>query len=326
MFYEENEITKISECKKCRLPLHEPRVLPCGDTICSSCVDKIHVDNKQFFCILCLKKHYMPDEGLPLNKMALQLASMKPTEVSRGRTAEGLKKTLRVMSQKITTLIYDSNNGIDKINEYYSNLRSDVQLAAEEVIQQINERNQNTIEIIDNHEKETIKAYQLSQAHKNQVKRTVEELEKFHLKWSKYLNQAQISDDLTTIVNREAEHLNKKAETEQLNLTKVIFKEGRLKFIKNSKKLEWTALGYLHLEAIQDNNSYENIIDKHLFNPFNVSHVLGRPDPIQIAHQIHLMGDPHQYMYRNTDYINDLITDEADDNDDDDDDDDDDDE
>ena len=84
------------------------------------------------------------------------------------------------MRIKIKILNNDVNNGIENIKEHYSDLRSDVQLATEEAIVQINEHNKKTIKTIDKHEKETIQAYLLNQAHKNEVYRILEELEVFH--------------------------------------------------------------------------------------------------------------------------------------------------
>ena len=70
MFYEESKIDENVNCAKCKERLdHEPRILPCGDTVCSVCFSSIRVDNKQFDCILCNEKHQMPEKGLTLNKI-----------------------------------------------------------------------------------------------------------------------------------------------------------------------------------------------------------------------------------------------------------------
>ena len=46
MFYEEKQIYDITKCNQCKEILDEPRILPCGFTICSSCVDLIKVNEK----------------------------------------------------------------------------------------------------------------------------------------------------------------------------------------------------------------------------------------------------------------------------------------
>ena len=190
----------------------------------------------------------MPDEGLPLNKMALSLIELQPTEVSRGHKAESFKKTLISMRKTINGLRHDAKNGIDKITDYCSDLRSEVQLATEAAIEEINEHNERIIATINNYEKESILKYHLNQTHRDEVYRTAQELETFHLKWSVYLKETQICDDLISKANGTAEVLSEKAERERLNLIKVVFKRGLLKFRTKSNRLEQKSLGSLYLE------------------------------------------------------------------------------
>lgn len=140
MFYEEIEIIKSTSCCKC------------GDTVCSRCVASIHVNSGQFDCIECDKKHAMPQQGFLVNKTVLILLAKQPSEVYRSRAVEHLKEKLNEIQQKMTLLLYGINNSIDKIKEQCINLRSDVQLAAEQAVEQINESSQELI----NH----IKSYQ----------------------------------------------------------------------------------------------------------------------------------------------------------------------
>ena len=42
MYFDENELNTMLLCKKCNGRLNEPRILPCGESICSYCVSTIH--------------------------------------------------------------------------------------------------------------------------------------------------------------------------------------------------------------------------------------------------------------------------------------------
>lgn len=79
----------------------------------------------------------MPDEGLAVNKLALGLLSSQPNEVYRSRCVEELKEKLFKMRQKIASLSFGINAGLEKIKLECIELRIQVQLAAEQAIEQI---------------------------------------------------------------------------------------------------------------------------------------------------------------------------------------------
>ena len=125
MFYEVNKVNDAFSCSKCNERLDEPRILPCGETICFHCAAFIQVNSSKFECVLCDQKHTMPDEGLPINKKLLVFMSIQPTEVYRSQAVETLKVTLKTIQKKLLSLSFSNNNGMDKIKEYFIELRSD---------------------------------------------------------------------------------------------------------------------------------------------------------------------------------------------------------
>ncbi len=251
MFYEEKKIKSLIICSKCNQRLDEPRVLPCGDVACFSCIASIQVINKKFDCFLCNNKHNMPDEGLPINKRLLALISMQPIGVYRGQAVEVLNENLDDMQKKITCLKFSLNNGIDKIKEFCIDLRSSVQMATEQAIEQLNEQSDELLNEINKFEKDCTKSYQTNEKTNEDALKTVKELELFLEKWNQYLEQPKISDKEILIANEEAILLKKKSEQELLNLSQQIFCGNSLKFIKNSNKLEKTVLGSLKFEKIR---------------------------------------------------------------------------
>ena len=55
MYFEENQINDIFLCQHCQGGLERPKLLPCGETICSFCVSCIKVLNLNMFeCLVCL--------------------------------------------------------------------------------------------------------------------------------------------------------------------------------------------------------------------------------------------------------------------------------
>jgi hypothetical protein len=86
----------ILKCDQCNVPFNaydQPRIISCGDTICSTCVIKIEKEsvNKKFKCGICMKDHRMPEEGFPINKKISDLINAEPMEISRGKEYEKLQ-------------------------------------------------------------------------------------------------------------------------------------------------------------------------------------------------------------------------------------------
>lgn len=260
MIFEENEI-------KNAMPwLDDPRLVPCGDIVCSQCQATIYVNNRQFNCILCNKTHFMPDEGLPVVKLALNLLSLQPSEVYRSPSVEELKERLDTMRQKINALSFGINNGLDKIKDLFIKLRNEVQLATEQAIGQINELNCELIADINQFEKDTSKAYQPAEVNKEEAIKLVEELESFQSKWTRYLNQAKISHYEILKANHKAKQLIMKADREEIKLNSVVFSEGLLKFIKNPNKLDKPLVGYLEIYGGLSVNIESSILSSNEMN------------------------------------------------------------
>ena len=110
-----------------------------------------------FVCFICNDKHEMPKKGLPNNKLASKILSAKLTRVSRGKAFDSLLKLLDEIHKKHSFLKHGIENRNDLINECCVDLRSDVQLTAEEIILQVNEISGKILEDIDEYEKKLIR-------------------------------------------------------------------------------------------------------------------------------------------------------------------------
>jgi hypothetical protein len=57
-------------CMRCRQNIDEPKLLPCGNTICTCCEkDIMSIDNDHFDCSLCGKTHVKDNNELPVNQL-----------------------------------------------------------------------------------------------------------------------------------------------------------------------------------------------------------------------------------------------------------------
>jgi hypothetical protein len=55
MFFATNQVNEILLCLHCQGRLEEPKLIPCGETICSFCEKSIQVNENVFDCVICKK-------------------------------------------------------------------------------------------------------------------------------------------------------------------------------------------------------------------------------------------------------------------------------
>ena len=113
MFYEEAKIKNVLNCVKCNQRLDEPRILPCGESICAYCHLSIKVNNNKFKCFVCQKDHQMSEKGLPISKRLLDILALNPEEVYRSKEVTKLKEHIKVIQEDINKLSFGINNGVE---------------------------------------------------------------------------------------------------------------------------------------------------------------------------------------------------------------------
>jgi len=243
MYFEKNQVTDVLLCQICECRLDIPKILPCGENICSLCEKNIQVNDQMFDCLVCKEKHKMPENGLIINKPLLKILTAKLTRVSRGKAFDSLLKTLDDMQNKHCIIKIGIENSDDLINEYCVDLRSNVQLTVEEVILQVNDIGTKIIEEIDEYEKELIELKKNKVESLDAFNAIAKELESFHSVNTEYLKQHIVDDDIVLKTNEEAINLIKKAELEIENLKEIIFDGTFFKFKKNNQKIAKSLIG-----------------------------------------------------------------------------------
>ena len=114
---------EILKCDQCKTPFDEycqPKFLPCFKTICTKCELTIQKEaiNKRFKCGVCLKDHYIPDDGFVIDETKYALIKAEPMEISRGHEFERRQNNLNKVKLIVKLLRYDFENGTDIITEY----------------------------------------------------------------------------------------------------------------------------------------------------------------------------------------------------------------
>ncbi len=254
MFYDTNKVDTALICKNCEWRLDVPKILPCGETICSLCETNIQVNNNNnmFDCLVCQDKHEMPKNGLIISKSLSDILAIELIRVSRGKTFGLLKESLDHILNKSNFIKNGIKNSNDFVREHCIELKNNVQLTAEEVIQEVIEISAKIIVEIDEHEQEFIKLNKNNKEALDKFNKILNELELFHSVNTEYLKKYDIDDDLIIKANNNAINLIKKADLEIQNLKDAIFDGSLLMFEKNNEKINKSILGRIKADKMID--------------------------------------------------------------------------
>jgi hypothetical protein len=255
MFFDSNQINTVINCTKCNERLDEPRLLPCGNSVCTFCVESIKVTDREFQCLTCDDKHEMPKNGLPVIKGLAKILSFSSVNVSRGKAYDTLLETINDLLKKTNILRHRLNNRTEYVKEHCIELKNKFQLATEKAILQMNKFNEQMINEIDNYEKLHIQNNTTSSKNFKKFQQLVDELDKFSLKTNQYLKNLNLNDDILIESNKEAVILNEKADLEIKNLKSVVFDDNIMSFEANKENLKRSILG-----EIKITKSFEEIM------------------------------------------------------------------
>ena len=195
----------------------------------------------------------------------MNILECEPNEISRGDAAKLLKNELNNIQKKIDSLSFGITNGVDRIKEHCIELRAEVQLATESVIQQMNEFNEKFIDKIDKYEKECIRVFEVKKEQKEEFNKLVDEMKMFHNEWTDYLGQYKMNDKVLNEANAASIIINEKGDKEKANLDHLIFNGNMMRFIKNNNILNESFLGTLLKQfnmdsSILSNENVENLM------------------------------------------------------------------
>jgi hypothetical protein len=102
MYYDQKEVQAHLKCSICSHNFDDPRILPCGITICYECIERCSGKNKTIFnCKHCKSIHPIPIDGFIKNINLANLIGLKPFNISRGTAINSFKLELDKIHDEI---------------------------------------------------------------------------------------------------------------------------------------------------------------------------------------------------------------------------------
>ena len=134
---------KISTCMHCALRFDEPKLLPCGNTICNSCVQNFIIEQNPlktaYKCPICDKIHdFSPQKAFQTNKLIAQIIKDQYFAFYfNDESVEKLKSKMDHITSEKRKMERFFENGSDAIKSYCQEIKLEVDLAVEEAVNRI---------------------------------------------------------------------------------------------------------------------------------------------------------------------------------------------
>jgi hypothetical protein len=258
MFYQVDAINTILICTVCDNKMVDPRLLPCGKSICHRCVDIIaETGKKRIKCQNCAKIHVIPHGGFFKNLALQELLECEEKAVLQSNQIGDFKKLLDTLNSTMQSIESTMECGDAKIRDHCDKVRNDMQLAIEQAHAKLDEFHKDFMHEIDNHEKECQAMFKLIQQNKVDIENALNESNEFLSKSNYLLNQFNIDQtELATLFESAKLHLNNLEATKD-KLQRDMFKQSRLKFEKQ-KSFDSNVIGKIVKQNI-DLHFLENI-------------------------------------------------------------------
>jgi hypothetical protein len=251
MFCQADKIDSILICDVCDNKIIDPRLLPCGKSVCQRCVVILaDTDNKRVKCQNCAKTHEIPEEGFPKNLALQKLLEVETNEVSRSNHIEELKNILDILNATKQTIESTLECGDAKIRDHCDKVRNDMQLAIEQAHAKLDEFHKDFMEEIDNHEKECQEKFKLIHKNKQNMEKALNESNELISKSNHLLKQFKIDPTEFSTQLERGQSLQTKLETIKDGIHRDMFNESLLKFEKQ-KSFDSNVIGKIVKQNIE---------------------------------------------------------------------------
>jgi hypothetical protein len=251
MFFQADAINTILICKICDTKMVDPRILPCGKSMCHRCVDLIvDTDKKRIKCQNCAKIHEIPDEGFPKNLSLQELLECEAKEVLQSNHIEEFKKLLDILNATKQSIETTLESGDAKIRDHCDKVRNDMQLAIEQAHAKLDEFHKDFMGEIDNHEKQCQAKFKFIQQNKVEIETALNDSNELLLKSNHLLKQFKIDQTELATLFESARSLQTNLEQIKDEIQTNMFNGSLLKFEKQ-KSFDSNVIGKIVKQNIE---------------------------------------------------------------------------
>jgi hypothetical protein len=251
MFFQADAINNVLICKICENKMVDPRILPCGKSVCHRCVDILADTNKKRIkCQYCAKIHEIPDNGFLKNLALQELLEFEAKEVLQSSHVEELKKILDKLNSTKQSIESTLECGDATIRNHCDKVRDEMQLAIEQAREKLDEFHKDFMDEIDNHEKECQAKFKSILQNKPDIEKAINESNELLSKSNQLLKQFKIDQSQLETLFESAQPLLTNLEQIKDGILTNMFNKSLLKF-KRQKSLDSYVIGKIVKQDIE---------------------------------------------------------------------------
>ena len=250
LFYEENEISEHLKCPYCKNKYKDPRIVECSTSFCMLCIEILTKECENGFkCPVCEDFHEIPPKGYLKNFNLDQISDKKANEVTRGSLADTLKAQLGELKQNTDELANWIESSANKINKHCNDLRSEVSLSSDKLIQSIYNLKSDLICQIDDYEIDLNANCDISAEYKTRLAEILNETNGIHAKWADYLKLFELNDQDLELASSQVSAWLENVKNELNELIDKVFGGRLLRFFENNQNNTSSIIGTLGHDA-----------------------------------------------------------------------------
>jgi hypothetical protein len=236
MFFQENSINSMLICQYCKERYVDPRILPCGNNMCSGCIDVLENRGQhKIRCHFCNSEHVIPDEGFTKNIIISNLIGLNPKRVIRSKTVEEYEEVTKNYGLLLTQLEeqYKSSSSDNPVKEHCLTVRTQIDLVTETLIRKIEQFREDFLARLGHYETECIANLNNDTVFRDSIVKFLEETSGFYVVCNDDLKRFDLLDDHVEGQIRTAKEYLKSMEEKLAPLKIFELNKERPEFVSN---------------------------------------------------------------------------------------------
>jgi hypothetical protein len=294
LFFREEEIKAELKCSVCLNIYEDPRILPCGDSVCFACITinkNTSIENclvkNSIKCAVCEEYvNIKRVDDLPKNKALAKLINKKANTVYRNKSVEELKENLKKILSRVEQLQNDLKHPNHIIKSHFASLKRQVDLDAEKAKQAIDSIRENLLKEVDKHEKDTNITLATNINYQNEklkLEQILAEINQFVVNRVNYLKQYEIDDKEIAESIQQSKRKLFELENHTNLFQNFILGSGLIKYVPNESDFASTMkkiLGKI-VKSHENTSNIDSVADLSHFDTLTRI-----PSKIQVTHSI----------------------------------------
>ena len=158
-----NIIPKIV-CENCKRDFDVPKLLPCGESVCDSCLTEFCNNNKsKIKCPFCEESHKVPKSGFPTQKLLQNLLSI-------GTLNDSVRASIDNTEHVIKDLTDSYDTAQSKVKSHCEFMKSEIEISVESTIDELNQLKLKMFDEIDIYEQSRLENIEKDSVEKRNFK------------------------------------------------------------------------------------------------------------------------------------------------------------